>query len=244
MELLVVAGVVAGWELAAARQFVWRSWLAAGLAVVVGGALAWAAVPQSGLVTALVTAVGLPVGAFLARRQRERPSWANTAAAVLLGLAGPALGLLLASASVRVLGWPDVRGLGADPGPGDFLAAAVGPDANGLEFFRSAAERLQRWAWPAAWLVLPLLALGLGCAVYRGLKRFASRRPPLPWVLVLYAAAELAGLGLRPPELREAVVLPLAALTLLLAVFGLAEVLHALGRPLVLPPPEERVARE
>jgi hypothetical protein len=243
MELVVLAAVTAGWDLAALGHFAWRSWLVAALAVVVGGGLAWPPVPQSGLVAALVTAVGLPLGALLARRQRPRPSWANAGAALLLGVAGPALGLLLAGASVQVLGWPVGPGLGGDPGPGEFLAAAVAPEAAGLEFHGYAAEQLQRWAWPAVWLVLPLLALGLVCAVRQGLKQFAARRLPLPWVLVLYTFAELVGLVLRPRGQLGTVVLPLAALALLLAVFGLAEVLRALARPLVLPPPEERVAQ-
>src|SRR5262249_7173545 len=41
MELVVLAGVVAGWDLAAARHFGWRGWLGVGLAVVVGAGLAW-----------------------------------------------------------------------------------------------------------------------------------------------------------------------------------------------------------
>jgi hypothetical protein len=244
MEVLVLAGVAAGWDLAPSRQFGWGGWLGVGLAVVVGAGLAWPAVPQAGLVTALLTAVGLPLGALLGRRTGERPSWGNTGAAVLLGVAGPVLGLLLASGSVRALNWSVAPGLGADPGPGDFLAAAVGPDAAGADVRAYATERLHRWAWPAVWAVLPLVALGLWCAVRRGLKQLAARRLPLPWVLVLYTFAELVGLVLRPRGLLETVVLPLAGLTLLLAVFGLAEVVRVVTRPLVLLPPGERAAHE
>src|SRR5207244_127663 len=120
---IVLAGVTAGWDLAALPCFAWRAWLLTALAVTVGGGLAWPAAPQAGLVAALLTAVGLPLGMlWAALRHRERPSRWNLTAAVLLGLAGPPVALLLACGSVRVLDWPVSPGLGADSGASDFLA--------------------------------------------------------------------------------------------------------------------------
>jgi hypothetical protein len=243
LELLVLACVTAGWDLAALPFFAWRAWLVAASAVLVGGGLAWPAAPQAGLVAGVLTAVGLPLGAlWSALRHRERPSRWNLAAAVLLGGAGPPLALLLACGSVRVLDGPVSPGLGADSTVADFLTAAVSPEAAGLQIFRHAGEERRHWAWPAAWVVLPLLALGLWTAVRRGLKQFAARHPPLSWVLVLYALAELAGLMLHPLGRPETTLLPLAALALLLAFFGVAELARALTRPLILPPPHERMA--
>src|SRR5205823_926730 len=135
---------------------------------------------------------------WAALRHRERPSRGNLTAAVLLGVAGPPVALLLACGSVRALDWPVSPGLGPDSGVPDLLAGALNTAAAGLEVPRYAGEQLRRWAWPAAWVVLPLLALGLWTAVRRGLRQFAARRPPVPWVLVLYTFAELAGLALRP----------------------------------------------
>jgi hypothetical protein len=244
LELIVLAGLTAGWDLTALPSFAWRAWLVEAAALVVAGGLTWPAEPPAGVVAGLLTLVGLPLGALWAiLRHRERPSGANVASAVLLGLAGPLLGLLLACASVRVLDWPISPGLGADSGPSDFLAA-VGSEAAGLEVPRYAAEQLHRWTWPAVWVALPLVALGLWCAARRGLRLFAARRPPLPWVLILYAFAELVGLMLHPRGRLETVLLPLAALGVLLAVFGTAEVMRALTRPLVLPPPGERAGDE
>jgi hypothetical protein len=242
LELIILAGVTAGWDLAALPFFAWRAWLVAAAAVVVGGGLAWPAAPQAGLVAGVLTAVGLPLGAlWAALHHRERPSRWNLAAAVLLGVAGPPLALLLACGSVRVLDWPVSPGLGLDSGVSDFLAAAVSPEAAWLHAFRDAGEQLRHWAWPAAWVVLPLLALGLWRAVRRGRKEFTARRPPLAWVLVLYTFAELAGLTLYPRGRPESVLLPLTALALLLAFFGVAELARALTRPLILPPPHERM---
>jgi hypothetical protein len=243
LELIVLAGVTAGWDLAALPYFAWRAWLVTALAVTVGGGLAWTAAPQAGLVAGLLTAVGLPLGAlWTALRHRERPSRWNLTAAVLLGVAGPPVALLLACGSVRALDWPVSPGLGPDSGVSDFLAAALSPEAAGLQALGYAGEQLRHWAWPAAWAVLPLLALGLWGAVRRGLKQFNARRPPLPWVLVLYTFAELAGLMLYPRGRLEAALLSLAALALLLAFFAAAELARALIRPLILPPPGERTA--
>jgi hypothetical protein len=242
LELIVLAGVTAGWDLAALPSFAWPAWLLTALAVTVGGGLAWPAAPQAGLVAGVLTAVGLPLGALWAvLRHRERPSRWNLIAAVLLGVVGPPLALLLACGSVRMLDWPVSPGLGPDSGFADLLAAAVSPEAAGPQAFREAGEQLQRWAWPAAWVVLPLLALGLWAAVRRGLKQFTARRPPLAWVLVLYTFAVLAGLPLYPRGRLESMLLPLAALALLLAFFAVAELARALTRPLILPPPHERM---
>jgi hypothetical protein len=241
LELIVLAGVTTGWDLAALPSFAWRAWLLTAAAVIVGDGLAWPAAPQAGLVAGVLTAVGLPLGAlWAALRHRERPSRWNLTAAVLLGVAGPPVALLLACGCVRVLDGPVSPGLGADSGFSDFLEAALSPEAAGLQGLRYAGEQLRHWAWPAAWVVLPLLALGLWCAARRGLKQFNARRPPLPWVLVLYALVGLAGLMLHPRGRLDGTILPLAALALLLAFFGVAEVARALTRPLILPPPGER----
>lgn len=245
LELIVLAGVTAGWELTALPHFAWRAWLVDAGALIVAGGLAWPAAPRAGVVAGLLTLVGLPLGAlWTVLRHRARPARMSVASAVLLGLAGPALALLLACASVRVLRGPVSPGLDSESGLADFLAAAVGSEAAGMEVPRYAAEQLQRWAWPAVWVVLPLLALGLWCSVRRGRKQFAARRPPLAWVLILYAFAVLAGLMLHQRGQLATAVLPLAALAVLLAVFGLAEVMRAVTRPLMLPPPGERLAEE
>jgi hypothetical protein len=146
------------------------------------------------------------------------------------------LGLLLASASMHLFDWGPARGAF------EFLAAAVSPDAVGFDVRGHAAEHLRDWAWPAVWAVLPLALLGLWLTLRRGRKLLAARRPPLPWVLTLYALAELAGVPLHPGSAAVTVVLPLASVALLLALFGVGAVVRALFRPLVLPPPEERAA--
>ncbi|HYT89770.1 MAG TPA: hypothetical protein VEL76_13765 [Gemmataceae bacterium] len=245
LELIVLAAVVTAWELAARPAFAGVAWLLVALALCLGGGLAWPALPQAGLVTALLTVVGLPLGGLLAAlRHRERPAWGNVTAAVVLGIAAPILGLLLAAASVRVLDWPVSGGVGADSGAFDFLSAAVGTGAAGLEIGSFAANELHRWAWPAVWVVLPFLLVGLWLTVRRGSKLLSARRPPLPWVLTLYALVELVGAALHPSAALTPILLRFASVALLLAIFGIAEIVRAVLRPLVLPPPEERMLEE
>jgi hypothetical protein len=245
MELVVLAVVAAGWDLVALPRFAWAGWLAVAVAVVGAGALAWPALPQSGLVTSLLTVLGLLLGVLLTSlRHRVRPSWANRMAAVLLALGGPPVALLLGAVSLRAFAWPVSPGLDLTSGPFDLLTAALRSDAAGLHIGSYAAEQLRLWAWPATWLVLPLTAVGLWCAARRGLREFTARRPPLPWLLGLYALLELTGLLLHPRDRLGTTVLPLAAVALLLAVFGAAEVMRALTKPLILPPPGERVGED
>jgi hypothetical protein len=243
--LLVVAGVIAAWDLAAAPAFAWRSWLLTSAVLCAAAGVAWAALPPAGLAVSVLLLIGLPLGGlFAVRRCEPRASGANGVCAVLLGVAAPAAGLLLASAGVRLLDWPVPPGVGGDRGVGDFLTAAVPSDAAGLGAWTSAADQLHHWAWPAAGAVLPLLALGLLTAVRRGLKEWRARYPPLPWALLLYALVQLVGVGLPPRGARGTVAVALACPALLLAAFGVAEVLRAVTRPLVLPPPEERMKEE
>jgi hypothetical protein len=244
MELIVLAAVAAGWDLVALPRRAWRSWLAVAGAMIGAGALAWPAVPQAGLVTGLLTLVGLPLGVLLtALRHRERPSWLNGTAAVVLGLAGPPLALLLGAASLRILHWSVSPGLEAASGPLDLLSAVVAVDPGGLQIGAFTEGHLQRWAWPAPWLVLGLLGLGVLFAGRRGMKQFAGRRPPLPWLLLIYSLVVLIGLTLGPRG-RPEIVVPLAGAALLLSIFGAAELLRVLTRPLLLPPPGERAAEE
>lgn len=244
MELVVLAGVVAGCRLAALTAFAPWSWALTAAALVGGGALAWPALPQAGLVAALLTVVGLLGGAaLLLVRHRERPAWGNVAAALLLAVAAPAAGLVLAPL-VGQLGWPASPGVDCDGGPLAYLEAALNNDAAGLDVRGTALENLHRWAWPAVWVMLPLALWGLWCALRRGKRDWSARRPPLPWLLMLYAALDLVGVALHPRDALGTVMLPLASLAVLLAVFGVAEIARRLTRPLLLPPPEERQRQE
>jgi hypothetical protein len=245
MELVVLAAVVTGCHLAALPCFAPWAWALTTLALCGGAALTWPAQPQAGLVGAVLTALGLVGGTLLAwLRHRERPAWSNLTAAALLGLGAPAVGLLLAPAGAWVLDGLSFPNLSRERAPLDFLAAAVSAESVGLDMRGFEVENLHRWAWPAVWAVLPLMLWGLWCTLARGWRELAARRPPLPWLLTLYAAADLAGAALHPGEALEAVLLPLASLAVLLAVFGVAEVFRRLTRPLLLPPPEERLREE
>lgn len=245
MELVVLAAVVTGCHLAALPRFAPWAWALTTLALCGGAALTWPALPQAGLVGAVLTALGLVGGALLTwRSHRERPAWGNVTAAALLGLVAPAAGLLLAPAGAWVLDGLSFPNLSRERAPLDFLAAAINTETVGLDLRGFALENLHRWAWPAVWVVLPLMLWGLWCTLVRGWRELAARRPPLPWLLTLYAAADLAGAALHPREALETVFLPLASLAVLLAVFGVAEVFRRLTRPLLLPPPEERLREE
>jgi hypothetical protein len=244
LELLTLAAVAAGWALLARPASAGVAWLLVALLLIVSGALAWAALPLTGLVAGLLMAFGLPLGAVLALVRGPRPRPGNVVAACALGLLTPAAALLLAPLTVNLLGWPVGPGVEATSGPLDLLSAALAEDAAGLEARRAVIEQLPRWAWPAAWVVLPLALVGLWCALRRGRRDFRAGRPPVGWLLVLYALAEVVAVLLHPKGLLATVAVPLAALALLLAVYGVAEVASALLRPLRLLTPEERARAE
>jgi hypothetical protein len=101
-------------------------------------------------------------------------------------------------------------------------------------------EELRRWAWPELWVVLPLMGWGLWRSCRRGWKLWARGKPPLAWVLPLFALILAAGVVFRPGKDDEVSLLSLASLAVLLSIFGIADVLRGFMEKLVLAPPQER----
>ncbi len=244
LELTVLAAVTYGWRLTFAPAFAWKSWLAMAAVLIVAGALAWPAWPQSGLVAGLLVLLGLGWAVVLAWRVSRTggpngPALSNRLAAVLVSLAAPAAALFLAPAgaalsSAAPLHWP----LAGDAVPEDaaqLLAQAL-PGSGGLELRGFYRQDLEQWAWPTVWLALSLTAWGLWSCVRRGFKEAGRRRPPLAWLLLLFALLELACMTLH----AATQFLPLASLAVLLAVFGVGDVARSIGEGLVLEPPGER----
>jgi hypothetical protein len=226
LELVVLAVVIAGWRLAFRRDFVWRSWLC--LAVLGGLATMAAAwnVPsdQASRGTALLVAWPVPL-ALLAlmpsqRRAGDRPHRGNLACLLLVGLLFFFLVGYLSPPSINdyMLSWQKV-------GEASW---------SGLQLRAWERDQLDKWTWPTLWVMVPLVLWGLWRTVRRGWRELRKRRAPAPWVLTLDAA-----FGLLVPGEATAV-LPLAALAVLLAVFGVADVFHGISEQLILLPPEER----
>jgi hypothetical protein len=89
---------------------------------------------------------------------------------------------------------------------------------------------------------LPLAGWGLWRAVRLGRREWVAGRPPVGWVLLLYAAADLAGTALIPAEGGAARLLPLAVLGVLLAVFCAGDLVRGVAGRMVLGPPQEEEA--
>jgi hypothetical protein len=245
LELLALAAVTFGCGLTFLPAFAWRSWLAVAVVLTAAAALAWPAWPQAGLVTTLLSALALGGAALLARRQTPRGAPANAAAALAVGVLTPVAALFLAPVfapltSAAPLNWSmavDADAMSA----GELLAQAVLPGAAGLELHGLAPEGLnQRWGWLAVWVALPLALWGLWCAFRRGVKEVRRRRPPLAWVLLLYAVVDLVCVALHARTAVQTAFLPLASAAVLLAVFGVADVARSIADGLVLLPPGER----
>lgn len=247
LALLMLAGVTLAGRLTFRATFAWKWWLPTAALLTVGGALAWLAWPSTGLAAGLLTLLALPGTAFLAWRQvPRRAALGNVAAALGLGLAAPVAALFLAPVlapltSAAPLHWSPAADANQEAaGAQQLLAQAVQPDGSGsdLRCFRS--EELDQWARPIWWLVLPLMAWGLWCAFSRGWKEWRRREPPLAWGLLLFALVTLALGVLHPQRTALLLFLPLASLAVLLAVFGVADLLRGITDGLTLLPPGER----
>jgi hypothetical protein len=237
LVLAVFAATLGVWHLAFRPEFAGRCWVALAAVMAVGTGLAWAAQARAGWAAALLAGLGGLSAALLGAGLRRRkppvvPAAGNGPAAAAVGLLAPVGGLLLC----RLL----------DPalaGEGVWLAPLLPPVLMGgaaypLNGF--AARDLPRWGWPVDWLVLPLVGWALWRTVRRGWAQWAARRPPLAWLMTLYAVLTGAGVLLFPAAPPEAALLPLAVTAMLLVVFLTADLIRSTFDNLRLPPPEER----
>jgi hypothetical protein len=248
LQLVVLAAVVAGWRLTFRPGFAATAWILVLLVLCAGTALAWPILPQAGLTAAATGAAGLVMGAALAlRRRRHRVApfpglWTITMAAAV-GLAAPVAGLFLAPWAMHLPGWPTATAPGSAPSASDLLRAAVVlPDTAGSGLHGFTLDGLNRWCWPTPWVMLPLMAWGLWRSVRRGWKQARRDQPPLAWVLTLFTAVSLVGVALYPANAANAVLVLLASLGGLLAVFCVADLVRGLGERLVLAPPQQQNA--
>ena len=89
--------------------------------------------------------------------------------------------------------------------------------------------------WAAAWLVVPLLAVGLWRTVARGRKGMKTGRPPLAWLVAAAGLGVLVAVGARPLAAGS---LAVGAVGAILCVFGIADLVLALVERIELKPPE------
>jgi hypothetical protein len=243
IELVMLVCIVVSWRLVFRAHCTWKAWLLVGLLLCAGTALAWSILPRAGLSATAMVIGGLPVGAVLAARRRRnplspRPSWGNITSAMAIGLLAPAAGLSLTPRAAHLPGWSS----GVDHAPENavdaFLAAAK-PDSPWLGLDDLFSGDLERWCWPTPWVILPLMAWGLWRTVRRGWKQTRRTQLPLAWVLTWFAVVTVGGVTLHSAGAGDSVLIALASLEVLLAVFCVADLVRGLTERLVLAPPEE-----
>jgi hypothetical protein len=238
--LVVLACTTAGWRLSFGPSFARKGWLVVAAGLVLASALAWPLAARTGLMAAVVAGVGLLGAAVLAARLRKRkgtilPSWGNVTAAAVLGILTPAAGLVLAQVLL-----PESYELKAPSEPLVLLEAGVGTKFPEFRIEKFTSDELQRWAWPQPWVVGILMIWGFWRSCRRGWKQWRRRQPPMAWTLTLFAVVSFAGATLRSYELGGNTLLPLAALAVLLSIFGVADMVRGFMERLVLAPPQER----
>jgi hypothetical protein len=257
LALTVLALLTASWCVTFAPRFRWRVWLLILPGLVLAAGLAWLVEPRAGLTASVAGGVGLVLAAVMALTRRRRPgaggppsAW-NAAVALLGGLIVPTAGLLAAPAlaalpSLLGVGQSDVSqlvaGQSAERDTLDLLGAAVGEGAAAFRLPGFTAEDLAVWCWPVPWVVLPLAILGLWRGVRRGRLLWRARRPPLGWLVPLYAVVDLLGMALNPASVEAASLLPLAPLSVLLGVFCLGDITRGVAERMMLRPPHEEEA--
>jgi hypothetical protein len=242
LELAVLAGVVASWQLLLRPFFLWKAWICVCLVLCAALGTAWPTGAAAGLAASVVAAVGLLAGAVVALRRRRRsashlPSGWNLVTAAALGLLTPGAGLAMAPWGAWLLDWLGGAGVHTQQYGLDLLAAALRPESPWPGWPAFGAEQLRRWAWPAPVVVLPLMAWGLWRTVRRGLRQTRAGQLPRAWLLTFFAAATLTESGLHPASVPDAAPVALASLAVLLCVFCIADLLRGLTERLVLPPP-------
>jgi hypothetical protein len=243
LVLAVLAGTVAGWRLSFEPGFAWRFWPLVGAVLLVGNALAWPIYPRSGLLAGLTAAGGLLAAAVLATRRYRRPApgspgGLNIVMALGLGVAGPLAALALAPACVHFLDWHHL--LPAEADAIELLQAGIDTNIADYHWQGFTAPQVQRWGWPAAWLTGVLMIWGFWRSIRRGWRLSARRQPPTAWLLTGYAVLAFVAAALHSTGTDPFSLLTLAALGVLLAVFGVADLVRGFMERLVLAPPQER----
>jgi len=243
LQLVVLAGAVVAGRLAFRPDFAWKSWGLVGVLLAAALGLTWAVLPPAALGASVVAAVGLPAGALLALRRRghaslPRPSGWNLASAAVIGLLAPVAGLFLAPWAGYLPGWASAADVAPPAEALDRLWAAVRFDLPGGAPHGFTPEDLSRWCWPTAWVVLPLMAWGLWRTLRRGWKQARRAQLALAWLLTLFALVTLTGGALLSTAAGAGGLLGLAALTVLLPVYCVADLCRGLAERLVLAPPD------
>jgi hypothetical protein len=227
-----LAGVRIGWHLAFYPRFAWRAWLPllAFLPMCIG--LAWKADKHLGVLAAVLCASGLIAATLLAAGLQERqPEVMPSRLNVLTGLLGAVLGPVGGLVVYRFLD----RSLAKEMGTWDWLRDSL-PESVGMN-----PASLDGWSWPDVVVVLTVVAVSLGFALYRGWKQWSTAQAPAAWFLPCCAAVMLAGFFIRPQASSEALPVLLTGLVVLLFVFFIAEMLQLSFRRMVLLPPDERL---
>jgi hypothetical protein len=246
LVLFALACLIGAWRLTFLPRFAWRSWILAAVGLVGALTLAWPVQPRAGLEAAVLTGGGLLLAFLTGLRRRGRrpvptPSGWNLSAAAALALLAPEAGLLLAPHTGPLLGrYLDPAPLAADDWQVYWRAAVTLPDSQDFHLQGFTAADLQVWAWPLAWVVLPLMLWGWWRSFRRGWKQSARRQPPVGWMITFFAAVHLAFAAVPSPGGREGTLLALAVLAVLLVVFWLADLVRGITERLVLAPPHER----
>jgi hypothetical protein len=245
LVLLVVAGVTAGCRLTFLPVPAWRTWLAVAVVLLTGTALTWPIHPRFGFLAALLICPSLLAGATLAARLRQkharlRPSGWNIFTALLVGITVPVISCVLAFASVRYLDWQRSSALSPQADAIDLFQAGIDINWDSYRFQAWRPSDVQRWAWPDIWVAGLLMVWGCWRSIRRGWGLWAIGQPPMAWVLLWYGVLTLLATALHSGPTDNASVLALAGLSVLLAVFGVADVIRGIMERLILAPPQER----
>ena len=167
--------------------------------------------------TAVVAVLAVPIG-LVARRA----SWRDKALLIGVTIAIPAAGV--AAASAGGTRWPA-------------LAQSDWPGV--MEEWKVAISNRTwnqgAWCWTVPEIAGLLVLVGFWRTLARGRKQARSGGAPLAWLVTVVGIGAFAALGARPLATGS---LSLAAVGVLLSVFGLADLIQALVERVALKPPE------
>lgn len=235
LALAALAGLLGGVHLIFRKSFLPVAWGILGVATLGGVCVLWLLQPWAGLIVGGFLVVGFVLATAIgfAKKQANQLSIWNLLSGVVLAIV-PIGGLFLAPV---VSPWLHLvpAGIGGVSAT-RLLETAVVPGA-GNAVFRSA--NVHRWAWPLAWVVVPLMIYGFYRTFRRGWRQLSGKAAPSAWGLMLFGLSVAVGTVLNPAIMRATHDLPWATLAMLLAMFGLTDWLVGIGERLRLGPPTE-----